>query len=131
MSPEPQASFEDGASYRVHRMETDIAEIKASVMSVQASVAQIQMGMHEMYVPRREFESFKTDLDKDQRLEADRVEKAQKAEAERIEKVQKAEKERVDERLSRTERVVNYAVAVTVGALLTAIFTLVRSVIGA
>lgn len=50
--------------YRFNRIEHDIAEIKASQMSMQASMAALQLGLADAYVPRREFQERRTDIDR-------------------------------------------------------------------
>lgn len=50
----PESVISD--NYRLDRIERDIAEIKASIMATQASMASLQNGLADRFTPRRETE---------------------------------------------------------------------------
>lgn len=56
-------SPEGNQDYRLDRVERDIAEIKASVMSIQSSVSAIQIGIPQQYFSRRDFADRKVEDD--------------------------------------------------------------------
>lgn len=121
---------QDGTAARLTRVEQDVAEIKAAVLSIQGSVTQIQLGMQELYVSRREFTTFAGDAEHNRAEMAQQLERQVEREARRIDALSTAERARVDERLNRLERLTNQIIFVTLGALVTALVSLARAVIG-
>lgn len=129
MTVDPQEITPKGSSvYRMDRMERDIAEIKSSVMAIQASTAAWQLNMGEAFVSRREFSEWKAHSEgATERLVDSLIQRIADSEKRTTSNVSDVEKRAVERIAGGENRQWTLIIGIAL-ALLAALFSLLRTI---